>query len=68
MEDGAPVAALFTLTEAERTVSVTLRELGLTGGYQLYDLWKHAVVGTVTEDGPIAVTLAPTASAVFRLI
>ena len=68
MEDGAPVAALFNLTEEERTVAVTLRELGLTGRYRLYDLWKHEVVGTLSEEESISVTLAPTASAVFRLI
>ena len=44
------------------------RELGLTGTYRLYDLWQHEVVGTVSEEEPISVTLAPTASAVFRLI
>ena len=67
MEDGAPVVALFNLTEEKRTVSVTLRELGLTGGYQLYDLWKHETVGVASDDAPIVVSLAPTASVIYRL-
>ena len=68
MEDGAPVVAMFNLTEAERTVSVTLRELGLTGTYALYDLWQHRTVGTVSGDDPISVPLSPTASVMYRLV
>ena len=65
MEDGTPVAALFNLTEQTREVSVSLQELGLTGRYSLYDVWRHETVGET--DGAIAVTLAPTASAVYLL-
>ena len=65
LEDGTPVAALFNLTETDRRVTVSLRELGLTGRYALYDVWKHETVGE-TED-EIAVTLSPTASKVYLL-
>ena len=67
MEDGSPVVALFNLTESERTVSVTLRELGLTGTCALRDLWRHETVGTTSDNTPIAVTLPPTGSVMYRL-
>ena len=37
------------------------RELGLTGTYQRYDVWQHAVVGAAGET--VTADLAPTASA-----
>lgn len=65
LEDGTPVAALFNLTETDRRVTVSLRELGLTGRWALYDVWRHETVGE-TEDG-ISVDLSPTASTVYLL-
>ena len=65
MEDGTPVAALFNLTQEERTVSVSLEDLGLCGRYALYDVWRHEVVGET--DGAISARLPATGSAVYLL-
>ncbi|MBR1810319.1 MAG: glycoside hydrolase family 27 protein [Clostridia bacterium] len=66
MPDGAAVVALFNLTETKRTVSVTLRELGLDGKYTLFDLWKQKAIGEA--ETAISAELNPTASVMYRLI
>ena len=64
-EDGTPVAALFNLTERERTVGVTLEELGLCGSYALYDVWRHETVGGT--DSVVSARLPATGSVVYLL-
>ena len=58
------VALFNTNDAADTTVSVSLKELGLTGDYMAKDLWSKET--TPIEDR-LSRSLAPHASAIFRL-
>lgn len=47
--DGGVYAALFNLSETERTVAADLAEIGISGSFILRDLWKREDIGTVSD-------------------
>jgi len=50
MEDGSLAVGLFNTGEIEREVSVSLRDLGLTGRHQVRDLWRQVDRGVVDAE------------------
>ena len=48
MSDGSYIVGLFNRDDEARTVSVDLITLGLTGTFNVRDLWKHADEGVVS--------------------
>lgn len=65
MKDGSHAVAVFNETDAAKDVAVTADSLGLkAGSYTLRDLWAHT---DAKGDGSIKVTLAPHATAMYRI-
>lgn len=49
LEDGAKAIGFFNRAREPLAVTIDLKDLGLTGKYQVRDLWRRADVGTVEQ-------------------
>lgn len=50
MSNGDVVMAMFNREDAPRKMSVNLSDIGLSGAYNVRDLWKHADEGTAETE------------------
>ena len=59
--------ALFNASDVQsaQTISVEVSEIGLSGPCEVRDLWTHQDLGTQNKE--ISATLAPHASAFYRV-
>jgi len=64
-EDGSIYVAFFNTSFSKTYPSVSYRQLGLNGEYEVRDLWTHADLGTVTER--LGMELNPHGAALLRL-
>lgn len=64
LEDGSTAAGFFNTGGEKGVLKTTLRDLGLSGMYEVRDLWKRADQGTA--EGDIAVELNSHGAALFR--
>ena len=65
LSDGSMAAGFFNTGGGKGVLKVSLKELGLSGSYEVRDLWKRADQGTV--EGEMAVELNSHGAAMFRL-
>ncbi len=49
LEDGSVAVGLFNLAEAERTITVSWADLGLSGRRLVRDLWRQKNLGTASD-------------------
>ena len=49
LEDGSAAAGLFNLSEVERSIAVSARDLGCTQNFRVRDLWRHKDLRAVEE-------------------
>ena len=49
MSNGDYIIGLFNRDDAARSVTVDFADLGISGQYNVRDLWKHADEGTATS-------------------
>lgn len=64
-EDGSIYVAFFNTSFSKTYPSVSYRQLGLNGEYEVRDLWTHEGLGTVTER--LGTELNPHGAALLRL-
>jgi alpha-galactosidase len=64
-EDGSIYVAFFNTSFSKTYPSVSYRQLGLNGEYEVRDLWTHGGLGTVTER--LGTELNPHGAALLRL-
>ncbi len=48
MEDGSRVIGVFNLTEKPQNILVNLKDLGLSGAFEMRDLWRQKDLGPVS--------------------
>lgn len=65
LQDGSTAAGFFNTGTEKGVLKVNLQDLGLSGVYEVRDLWKRADQGTA--QGEIAVELNGHGAAMFRL-
>lgn len=65
MSDGSHVIGLFNRDDVSSTLSVDLSRLGITGQWNMRDLWRHADEGQAPAT--ISATLAPHACKIIKL-
>ena len=64
LADGSTAAGFFNTGGSREVLKVNLKDIGLSGPYQVRDLWKRADQGTA--EGDIAVELNSHGAAMFR--
>ena len=64
LADGSTAAGFFNTGGSREVLKVNLKDIGLSGPYQVRDLWKRADQGTA--EGDIAVKLNSHGAAMFR--
>lgn len=65
MSDGSHVIGLFNRDDVSSTLSVDLARLGISGQWNMRDLWRHADEGQAPAT--ISATLAPHACKIIKL-
>ena len=65
-EDGSIYVAFFNTSFSKTYPSVSYRQLGLNGEYEVRDLWAHKDLGTIT--GRLGTELNPHGAVLLKLI